>query len=246
MTGFILDQGVKERFERFLKDVLAAAPEKIHSAYITGSALTSDFNPKHSDINSVLVITEMDLRLIENLAPLGKKYGKKGIASPLILSGDHIRSSLDVFPIEFLTLKRLHACVFGKDVFNGITIRLPDLRAQCEREVKIKLIGLRQAYLGAAGDRKQVADIFTRTFSGYIPLFGAILVLLGRTPPMTGKEMLENIEKYTGTRMDCFLQVFQGKKKGFRLPLAQLNRIFEEYCGALEKLGDIVDAWQAG
>jgi hypothetical protein len=244
MADFILDQGVKKRFDPFLEDVLSHAMENIHSIYITGSALTVDFDPKRSDINSVLVMNTMDLSRIEKLAPLGKKYGKKGIASPLIMTPAHIQSSLDVFPVEFLTIRRLHLCAFGKDIFKDIEIRLSDLRSQCERELKVKLIGLRQAYISASGDRKQIGEIFMRTFSGYIPIFAAIITLLGHEPPIVKDDVLGELEKITGIRMDMFRQVSRGKKEGFHLPIEQLNRIFEDYCTALEKLGEMADEWK--
>ncbi len=244
MTEFILDQRVKERFDPFMEDILSGFTENIHSIHVTGSALTDDFDHKRSDINSVLVMNKMDLSQIEKLAPLGKKYGKKSIASPLIMTPAHIQSSLDVFPVEFLTIRRLHLCVFGKDIFKDIEIRLSDLRSQCERELKVKLIGLRQAYISAAGDRKQIAEIFTRTFSAYIPLFAAIIMLLGHNPPVVKDEVLNELEKITGICMDMFRQVSRVKKEGFHLPVEQLNRIFEDYCAALEKLGDIADEWK--
>jgi hypothetical protein len=244
MTDFILDRRVKDRFDLFMEDILSSEKENIHAIAITGSALTSDWDPRRSDINSVLVMNAMGLRQIEKLAPMGKKYGKKGIASPLIMTPAHIQKSLDVFPIEFLTIKRIHLGVFGKDIFKDIEIRLSDLRTQCEREVKVKLIGLRQSYISACGDRKRISEKFIHSFSGYIPLFAAIITLLGGKPPIVNNDVLGELEKITGIGMDMFRRVSQGKREGRHWPMEQLNQIFEDYCETLEKLGDIVDEWQ--
>ena len=59
-----------------MAEVTAAAGENLHSVCLTGSALTTDFDPDHSDINSILVLQQMELKLLERLAPLGKKYGE--------------------------------------------------------------------------------------------------------------------------------------------------------------------------
>ena len=244
MTDFFLDQQVKTRFDPFMQDILADDTENVHSIHITGSALTSDFDPKRSDINSILVIHKMDLRQIEKLAPLGKKYGKKGIASPLVMTPGHVQKSLDTFPVEFLTIRRLHQCVFGNDIFAHIEIDMSDLRLQCERELKVKLIGLRQGYISAAGNRKQIAEIFIRTFSGYIPLFAAIIALLDRKPPLVNTDVLGELEEITGIGVDQFRRVLRGKKDGLRLSIEELNQIFEDYCEVLEKLVDIVDEWR--
>jgi len=135
------------KFKPFLDIVLDKYKDKIHSIHITGSALTDDFSSGASDINSIIVLNKMDLKFLEDFAPLGKKFGKKQISSPLIMTPDYITSSLDVFPVEFLTIKLLHKTVFGEDIFNDLEINSSDLRYQCERELKVKLIGLRQGYL---------------------------------------------------------------------------------------------------
>ena len=96
------------KFKPFLDVVLNKYKDKINSIYITGSALTDDFNSKTSDVNSIFVLKEMDLNFLESFAPLGKKFGKKQVASPLIMTSEYIMNSLDVFPIEFLTIKSLN------------------------------------------------------------------------------------------------------------------------------------------
>ena len=61
-----------------LQDMLPGHESNIHSFHIVGSAVIPDYNEKLSDINSVVVLHDMDLKFIEFLAPLGGKYGKKG------------------------------------------------------------------------------------------------------------------------------------------------------------------------
>ena len=182
--GSNLRDDVIEKYNPFLNEVLTGYREKIHSIHITGSALTADFDPKSSDINSVIVLKTMDLLFLGYLAPLGKKYGKKKVAAPLIMTPGYITTSLDVFPMEFFNIKLLHHTIFGEDLFDDLEINRSDLRHQCERELKVKLIGLRQGYLSSMGDRKILTDNFVNTISGYIPLFRGIILLLGKQPPL--------------------------------------------------------------
>ena len=86
----IVDKTVRDRIDPFLAEVKACAGENLHSIFLTGSALTADFDPDHSDINSILMLNKMDLKLLERLAPLGKKYGKKRIAAPLIMTPAYV------------------------------------------------------------------------------------------------------------------------------------------------------------
>lgn len=229
------------KFKPFLDIVLNNYIDKIHSIHITGSALTEDFTPNTSDINSIIVLNKMDLKFLENFAPLGKKFGKKQISSPLIMTPDYISRSLDVFPVEFLTIKLLHKTVFGEDVFNNLEINNSDLRYQCERELKVKLIEIRQGYLSSLGNRKFLADGFISSFSGYIPLFRGIIVLLGTTPPKENKEVLATLQDAAGVNLDVFKTVLKSKKDKTKLSIEILNSIFEDYYKAIEQLGNITD-----
>lgn len=242
MSDISLKAQIADRYKPFLEVLLEDHQNKMHSAYIVGSALTQDYDPKKSDINSVIVLQEMDLKFLEMLAPLGRKYGKKGIAAPLIMTPAYIDKSRDVFPMEFLNIKLLHHTIFGQDIFKDLAIDRTDLRRQCERELKAKLVGLRQGYLSAAGDQKALAAGFADSFAGYMPLFKAIIVLLGAEAPQNSREILTSLTEITGIRLDAFKQVLALKRRQPKPTIEKLNLVFEEYYKIIEQLGEMIDA----
>lgn len=242
MSAGNLDDKTMNLFKLFLDEVLAEYRHPLHSVFITGSLLTADFDPKRSDINSVFVLKQMDLQFLTVLAPLGKKYGKKKIAAPLIMTPDYIKRSLDVFPIEFLNMKLLHHTVLGEDILRDIEIKRTDLRYQCEREIKIKLMGLRQAYIRSAGDRKVLSENIIASIPAYIPLFRAIIFLLGKEPPINNNEVLAALHEMSKIDIGAFQAVLRHKKESSSLSLLELNTLFRDYYNATEKLGDIIDA----
>ena len=241
MNDLNLNQVIIERFKPFQDEILSGYKDNIHSITLTGSALTDDFVPGKSDINSVVVLMEMDLKFLELLATLGKKYQKKGIAAPLIMTPEYIVNSLDVFPIEFLNIKLLHNTIFGENLFQDLKINRSDLRLQCERELKVRLIGLRQGYISCLGNSKMLMDMFIDSFSGYIPLFKGIILLLGKEPPVTSRDVINVLEEVSGVPTSVFNKVLTQKKQKTKLMMGQLNTIFEEYYAAIERLGDITD-----
>jgi hypothetical protein len=242
MSDINLKADLADRYKPFLEVLLGNHQEKMHSVYIVGSALTRDYDPQKSDINSVIVLHEMDLKFLEMLAPLGKKYGKKGIAAPLFMTPAYIDNSRDVFPIEFLNIKLLHHTVFGQDIFSDLAIDRADLRQQCERELKVKLIGLRQGYISAAGDHKILAKGFADSFAGYMPLFKAILVLLGHEAPQNNREILSALTDVSGIRTDAFKQVLALKSRPTKTTIEKLNLVFKDYYEIIEQLGEMIDA----
>ena len=225
----------------FLDEVLDKYGQKIHSIYVTGTALTDDFNEKRSDVNSIIVLKEMDLKFLEFLAPLGKKYGKKKVGAPLIMTPEYIITSLDVFSIEFLSFRLIHLTVYGEDVFEKIEIERMDLRHQCERELKSKLIRLRQGYISSQGDKKLLTEGFVRSISDYIPLFRGIIVLAGKEPPVLQNEVIKALSDAVKIDTDVYAKVLKEKRDKIKLSIEELNTIFEEYYSATEKLGKIVD-----
>ena len=244
MNDFNLNPDISARYKPFLDIVLTHHQHKIHSVHVVGSALTQDYDPKISDINSVVVLQKMDLKFLELLAPLGKKYGKKRVAAPLIMTPTYIHKSLDVFPIEFLNMKLFHQTVFGEDIFQDLKIEKFNLRYQCERELKVKLIGLRQGYISAAGDKNILARGFIDSIAGYMPLFKGLIFLLGKEVPQNNSEILSVLEETSGVPTNVFKLVLNHKKQKTKPSIDQLNTVFEDYYEAIQKLGEIADAFK--
>jgi hypothetical protein len=232
----------EKKFKPFVDNVIADNRQNIHSIYLTGSVLTDDYHLKHSDINSIVVFRHMNVQYLASLAPLGKRHGRKGIAAPLIMTQDYIQESLDVFPIEFLNIHLLHYTWFGEDVFENIQIELSNLRRQCERELKIRLIGLRQDYISSLGNRKMLIENFINSFSGYIPLFRGIIMLYGKQLPIGNIDVLSGVTDATGIGIDPFKAVFKLKQERTKPPIDQLNKLFDDCYGTIEKLGNAVNA----
>ncbi|MBI4697592.1 MAG: hypothetical protein HY758_01390 [Nitrospirae bacterium] len=232
---------VAESIKPFLDDVLNKYHGAVHSIHITGTAVTDDFDSKTSDINSIFVLKEMDFYFLEVLAPLGKKYGKDRVAAPLIMTPEYIEKSLDVFPVEFLNFKLIHSTVFGEDIFEYLEIHRMALRLQCERELKSKLIWLRQRYLSSAGDSKLLTQNILSSISGYIPLFRGIIILHGKQPPVRQSDVISNLSEETGINTSSFAKVLMAKHDKGKFSDEELNAIFRDCYSATGKLGKIID-----
>lgn len=235
---------VAQKIGPFFEDILNKYRENIHSIHIVGSSVTGDFNEKTSDINSIVVLRQMDLKFVEFIAPLGKQYRKKGIAAPLIMTPEYISRSLDVFPIEFLDFKLIHETVFGEDILHNIEIRLSDLRHQCEREIKTKLIGLRQGYISSLGDKKIITEHIISLITGYIPLFRGIILLMGEKPPLNKREVLTALSAQTGMNTDILRKILDVKKGVAKFTKSELDSVFEEYYTTTENISNIIDELQ--
>jgi hypothetical protein len=236
-----LNPAVAGKITPMLEDLLGEHAANIHSFHLVGSAVIPDYNEKLSDINSVLVLKTMDLRVLVFLAPLGKKYGKKRIAAPLVMTPEYIKTSLDAFPVEFLDFKLIHKTVYGHDLLQDLRITMPNLRLQCEREIKTKLIGLRQGYVSSLGKKEEIAAVLVRSFTGSMALFRAIITLLGKEPPIPRTDVITMLGAATGINTDIFENLLMLKLKLLKPSEQELASFFERYYKTLEAAGKIID-----
>ncbi len=231
---------VSKKIEPFLREILIEYRDNIHSIHIVGSAVTPDFNEKTSDINSIIVINSMNLNFIEFIASLGKKYGKKRLASPLIMTPEFIHNSIDVFPVEFHEFKLIHKTVYGHDIFNELQIKKEELRLQCEREIKSKLVGIIKGYISSAGNKELIIETLLKSFTGCIPLFRAVIILAGMEPPIPRTDVIKVFQEIT-TETKVYDELMLLRNKKIKPSRRELDRIFEEYYKSLEKVSIFID-----
>ncbi len=243
LTGLL--PSIAERIEPLLREIISRHDRNVHSLHITGSAVMPDYNEKLSDINSVVVLHDMDLEFISFLAPLGRKYGKKRVAAPLVMTPEYISKSIDAFSVEFLDLKLLHKTVYGIDIFKDLAVVSAPLRLQCEREIKIKLIGLRQGYLASAGEKDALAAVLRRSITGSIALFRSIMYLFGKEPPILRTDVVKMFNDTLGIKTAVFGNLLLLKAGALKPSEQELNDLFRQYYSALESVEKALDSLHA-
>ncbi len=228
-------------FDQFVREVRQHAPVPLLSMHVVGSALTVDFDPETSDINSVCVFREINTNLLDFLVSLGKKYRGRRIGAPVLMTPEYIQRSLDVFPIEFLNFQAIHLTVAGEDIFQTIVLQDRDLRLQCEREIRSKLLWLHQSYLQSLGDSDLLAGQLARSISGYFPLFRALLRLSGLKIPLSNQEVLASLKEIVHQDTSIFEIIHDLKRDTGRPSRQELATCFDRYYRATSELALFID-----
>ena len=237
-----LAPAVRAKAAPFLEDLVRVAGADLHSLHVVGSAVTPDWSEGRSDINTLLVLRVMNLAVLESIAPLGKRHRRSGIAPPLVTDTGFVAGSLDVYPMEYFELRLIHETVAGEDLLAGLAIARADLRRQCERELRSRLVGLRQAYLRSLGEPKALAEALARFLTGYQPLARGILSLLGREVPIRRAEAFTALAAAAGRDTGVFAEMLSLKEGRARPDAETVRALFERCHRATEQLGHIVDA----
>ncbi len=228
-------------FEELTADYHEIFGGELQSIVLYGSAARGEYVPKKSDINFMIVLTDRGMGNLKNALPLVEKWRKCAVAIPLFVTDIYLKSSLDVFPIEFFNIKAHHKLVYGQDLIKGIEIKKSDLRRECEREIKGKLLHLRQGYFVSQAKRKKLVELFSVSLDAFINLFPAILNLVDEQIPAKKKEILDTtvmLAQLDGT----LFQTLWGLKTGTgKLSEEEAARVWQLYVEQVQLLGRFVD-----
>ena len=132
---------------------------------------------------TAVVLAQIDLAQLDQLATHGVRLGKQNIAAPLIMTPEYLQASCDTFPLELLEIQQLHALIYGRDSFGELQFERRDVRLQCERELKSEVLQLRQGLLQAAGRRKPLLQLCRASATRAVRVLRGLLFLAGEKQP---------------------------------------------------------------
>src|SRR5438093_2850867 len=212
---------------------------RLRSVVLYGSAARGDHHPAASDLNVIVVLDSLDPSTLEALAPAVRRFVHKGNPIPRLFSPGLIAASADSFPIEFVDIRAGRAVLHGDDPFGAVPVARDNLRLQLEREIKEKMMRLREAYV-LVHDR---ASALRRLLKGSYPAFAALfrggLHLLDRPVPPHSRDVVAAFCDAAGLDRAPFDEVAR-LRRGEKVP-EDLKTIFARYHDALTRAAEWVD-----
>jgi len=228
----------------FTQDYQEIFGDQLISVILYGSAITDEYIPKKSDLNFLIVLSEESIETLHLVYDLVAKWRKKRVGTPLFLTKAYIDSSLDTFPIEFLNIKRNYTVVFGEDILERLSFEKEFIRMQCERELKGKLLLLRERYVETRGKAIDLRTLVTNTLSDFIFIFKGLLYLLNKEVPSTKKETVRIIADEFDLDQKFFLSLLKIKEGNLKPSGKEMDLLFQRYLKEIRKLTLIIDTWE--
>jgi predicted nucleotidyltransferase len=227
--------------KEFLEDVQRIWDGRLESVLLYGSAARDDFHPGRSDLNLLVVTDELDPEILRQVQPLTRKWRRRRIATPLFLSKGMITSSLDSYPLEFLSMAAAYRLLHGEDVLAGLTFQKEHVRLQCERELKSKLLLLRQNYIESAGSRELLHDLIFRSIPSLTAIFQGMLYLQDRPWKVWGEDLLSSCREAFGLDAELFRTLKRVRRGEIRPKKEELHGLMTRYIREVARLADWVD-----
>jgi hypothetical protein len=202
---------VPESLEKLVAKLQHAYGDSLVSVVLYGSAAGGEYQPAYSDFNVLCVLTAITPRELAAAEDVFHWWRGQGNPSPLLLTPEEIASSTDCFAIEFLDIQRQHRLLHGKDVIAGIQIdcrRSASLyRTQVERDLRAKLLRLRQKAAGMMSDQNLLRRLLADSVSTFCVLFRHALALHGVDAPPSKRAIVERAAERFGFDRQPFDQL---------------------------------------
>ncbi|MDZ7290732.1 MAG: nucleotidyltransferase domain-containing protein [candidate division KSB1 bacterium] len=227
--------------KEYVTDWQTAFGREVESIILYGSGARGEYIPGKSDINFLVIVTPVGMTKLRQAVEITEKWRKHAVAVPLVLTRDYVHASLDSFPIEFLNMKLHHTLVFGQDVLADLEIPSQNLRLQLEREVKGKLLHLRQILLGQGYNREALREALLSSIKPFAALFEALLFLHGETVPSQRKEVFQKVVRLANLNGGFVEVLFRLQNSPKRLYREELWELAEDYLAQIEALSTYID-----
>ncbi len=227
--------------EELVEQLNKALPGKLLSAVLYGSAVAGDHVAGTSNYNVLLVVDGLGVAELNALSEPASRWAKAGNRPPLLFARGQLKASADVFPIELLDMRQSHRVLFGEDPLADVTIQPEHLRLQLERELKEKLLVLRERYLLTGGSPKRVAELLTSSIASFLVLFRAVLRLFQEDVPAAKADALRLLAERIPFDPQPFLEIEALKHRRRKLREVVPQALFQSYLTTIERVAEAVD-----
>ncbi len=206
---------------------------------LTGSAA----GEAHGHIHTLVVVDSIEAGDLRGCANLATSWNRRGLAIPLLMASSELARSLDAFPLELGEILTHHRHVFGTDVLAGLSVSPADIRRACEVQVRSHLLHLREGFIQAAAEPRALGAIIQASARPFRLLLESMARLEG-VDTTDGARFAAHLETTVGLTPGVVRRVLAaGGSAGIGATDAQ--DLYPSYIGAVERLVQYVDAWQA-
>ena len=232
--------------ERVVSSFLTAADGALppgYSGVLYGSAARGDYVPGWSDINLLVVTESLTPAVLRKIGGAFAEWRAKTTEPPLLISRAEWARATDVFPLEVTDMRHAHEVLRGPDPVSALRVAPADLRSAIERELRGKLLRLRQGYAVRSGDEAALGELAGRSASTVLVILRGLLTLQDRPVPSDSLQVAMAASAMIGIDGEGLLAVVRHRgQPGWRCGAAE----FEAYLDAVTRAAGFVDQLKMG
>jgi predicted nucleotidyltransferase len=225
-----------------IEGLTAALRTRLRSVVLYGSAARGDQRSRSSDMNLLVVADRLDTETLDAMRPALEAWTRARQPLPRFFIPQLIAESADVFPIEFHDIRSHGVILHGEDPLVGISLRRDHLRLQFEREMREKLMRLREGYLQTQLRPAALTSLMVASWGSFIALFRGCLHLLDTPVPLHDGDVVTAFCGRTGVDAAPFQEVERLREGGRagdpRSLFVRYHRAIEEAVHRVNRIED--------
>jgi hypothetical protein len=173
----------------FVEEMKTCWAQDLTAVVLYGSAARKDFVPGRSGIDLLVLVREVDPRRLITLRSRVRGWRRDRVSLPLVMRTEMITHALDSYPLEFLTMQAGYRVLYGADPLRDLVISREDVRRQCERDLRGKLLHLRAGAIDCGGKRQRIADLIRASLPAMTAILQGLLYVAGKPHALVGTEL---------------------------------------------------------
>ena len=237
-----MTQKLEKDINFFKQDIQNYFKKSVVSVILYGSAATDEYKPKSSDINFLVVLTDEGIQEIDKVQKMVSRWKKHKISLPLFVTKMYIESSLDSYPIEFFNMQCSFRVIYGEDVLTNLRFNKNDLRLQCERELKGKLLQLRQGFIMTRGKTRALQILISQSIVTFTSIFKVLLYLRDKEiPQLKSDVILEACREFSEIEEKLFSNLLKIRLGVIKASNDELESSIQRYINQIHTLSVTVD-----
>lgn len=237
----MLNTQAEKTLAQFTEKVQQLLGEDLIAVVLYGSAAGDNFVPGVSDLNVVVIVTELRFTVLQKLQPHIGTWHKLGFAVPLLIDREFLHRGRDVFPMELYDIIEQHRLLWGEDVFRGLEVDPHHLRFQAEYEARSKLLRLRALYLEYAGDQARFQTLMLDSLKTFLILIRNLLRMHGEEGLPTYAEVLAHFEQRFHLAFPRMRDLIAIREEKRAWPSGDATSFFGDYLAEVQQLIGVVD-----
>lgn len=237
-----MHEKISQQLDRFMAE-LDAAGIGAFRAVLHGSAARDQHIPGWSDINVVLILEAITTETLQRLREPLARWRAETEALPLLLTHAEWLRSADAYPLEIAEMRTAYRVLRGDDPLAELSVVPADLRQALERELRGKLLRLRQGYALLAHEPARMGEFVRRSISAVLFLCRCLVVLAGKKPPLDPVDLANMAGRVAGFDGPALARIVTRRGvKEWECTEADMRG----YLAAVEQAARFVDNFQTG
>jgi predicted nucleotidyltransferase len=188
--------------------------DALRSVVLHGSVARGEAVAGVSDVNLLVLLERASPDDLAAASPLARRWAEAGESPPLLMTWDEWQRAADAFAIELADMKDAHEVLHGANPLDALVVEPAALRLQAERELRGKLVQLRQGLLLYAAAPESIGRLLLLALPAFAAYFRAALRLAGRPSTGTTGDVVRAVAELVDADPAPFLEAWAARESG--------------------------------